>query len=65
MSTNDSRYIVSVSLAAKLGSIIVHVEELLGPGGGQYDVAALRGLLEDKEVKKFLKSLGPLVPVKR
>lgn len=41
----------------KLASIAVHAEKLLtadGPGAGADDVAAIKGLLADKDVQDFL-----------
>lgn len=40
----------SLSLLVKLGSIAVHVEEAIAPGGHEYDWTAIRGLLSDPEV---------------
>lgn len=57
---------ISISLAAKLGSIAVHVEESLGAKGHPLDVVALNGLLKDDEVIAFVESLDPaLLPVIR
>jgi len=55
----------SISLLCKLGSIAVHVEELLSPKGHAHDKAALETLLEDNEVKTWIKNMGPYMPVKR
>lgn len=57
----------SLSLLVKLGSIAVHAEEMLSPGGHQYDMAAIRTLLEDEEVSQWLKQMTTLgfMPVKR
>ena len=51
----------------KLGSIIVHVEELLSPFGHQFDKAALDQLLRDPDVVQWLKGMRTLalVPEKR
>ena len=38
------------SLLIKLGSIAVHVEELLAPGGHAFDRSAIEQLLADPEV---------------
>ena len=58
---------ISLSVAAKIASIIVHVDEgLLTPGSGHvFDVMALKSLVDDPEVKAWIESLGPLVPRKR
>lgn len=55
------------SLLAKLGSIAVHVEEALSVKGHRFDIEALRTLLNDEEVKTWLKEMGALamIPKKR
>lgn len=55
------------SLVVKLGSIMVHAEELTEPGGHAFDVAALRGLLEDPEVRAWREQMDALalLPEKR
>ena len=57
----------SVSLLVKLGSIAVHVQEMLGPGGHHFDKAALDGLNDDPEVKEWVNAMDAmaLLPVKR
>jgi hypothetical protein len=57
----------SVALLVKLGSIIVHAEELLSPGGHHYDSIALRQLIEDEEVKTWLIAMDKMafLPKKR
>lgn len=54
-----------IGLLAKLGSIVVHYEELLSPQGHSFDRHALKTLLDDPEVKDWLKGMGPYLPVKR
>jgi hypothetical protein len=54
-----------LSLLVKLGSIAVHCEELLSPGGHAFDKTALDGLLNDPEVKEWIKAMGAFMPVKR
>lgn len=60
-------YAPPVRLLAKLGSIIVHVEEGSGAGGHQFDWSAIRSLLADREVQDWIEVMGKhgLVPVKR
>jgi hypothetical protein len=53
----------SVSVLCKLGSIAVHTRELLSAGGHPFDKAALETLLEDKQVKMWLESMGSLALV--
>lgn len=57
----------SPSLLCKLGSIAVHAQELTGPGGHEFDLAALQQLYADAEVKTWLKGMGDMamLPVKR
>lgn len=56
-----------VALLAKIGSILVHVDEGLSDGGHHYDWTAVRSLLADREVQGWLESMAAkaLVPVKR
>lgn len=55
----------SLSLLSKLGSIIVHAEEMASLKGHAFDKIAMDGLLNDPEVREWLKGMGPLLPVKR
>ena len=57
----------SPNLLAKLGSVIVHVEEAAAPGGHPFDVTAIRSILADPEVAEWMKGMGKLalLPVKR
>lgn len=54
-------------LLSKLGSIAVHVEEMLSTTGHAFDRIALGQLLADAEVKEWLKAMASLamLPVKR
>lgn len=56
-----------VSLLVKLGSIVVHVEEMESPDGHHLDKAALKTVLEDEEVKAWLEQMDAmaLIPKKR
>lgn len=54
-----------LTLLIKLGSIIVHAEELWGPGGHEFDKIAAEVLLKDPEIKEWVKAMGPFLPVKR
>lgn len=56
-----------VALIAKLGSILVHVEEGLSDDGHHFDWTATRSLLSDREVQQWIDGLraNALVPVKR
>lgn len=57
----------SASVLVKLGSIAVHSEELLSPKAHHFDAKALEDLLNDAEIKEWLKQMGKLalLPVKR
>lgn len=54
-------------LLIKLGSIAVHVEELLSPDGHEFDKIALDGLLKDPQVKEWIEQMDKMafLPVKR
>lgn len=56
-----------LGLLVKLGSIAVHAEEYLSPNGHQFDGVALRQLLEDAEVKSWIKEMDKMamLPKKR
>lgn len=55
------------ALLAKLGSIIVHADELTSPQGHYFDQSALRALLEDEEVQAWLAAMDDMafIPKKR
>ena len=57
----------SVALLIKLGSIIVHQEELLSPGGHTFDQHALDTVRNDPEVVEWLDTMTKMafLPVKR
>lgn len=57
----------SISLLVKLGSIAVHVDELLSPAGHDVDKYALNSLLIDREVVEWRQQMDKLamLPVKR
>lgn len=57
----------SVALLIKLGSIAVHVDELLSPKGHEYDKAAIKTLLSDSEVTEWIAKMDKMafLPVKR
>ncbi len=55
----------SLALLSKLGSIAVHADEMLSEDGHLFDKVALRQLLNDAEVTQWIKSMGPMLPVKR
>jgi hypothetical protein len=55
----------SLGLLVKLGSIAVHVQEVMSPQRHSYDVVAIKALVDDPEVTAWIKAMGPLLPVKR
>lgn len=55
----------SLTLLCKLGSALVHTEELLSPKGHVLDKTALDNLLKDPEVQAWVKGMGVYLPVKR
>lgn len=57
----------SIQLLVKLGSAVVHAEELLSPGGHEFDKAAFEGLVNDPEVRMWINAMTKLamLPVKR
>lgn len=56
-----------VTVLVKLGSIAVHADEMLSPGGHDFDRVALHGLLSDPEVVEWLAGMDrmAMVPKKR
>ena len=56
---------IPISLAAKLGSIARHAEELISPKGHAFDRTVLHQLLQDKQVTDWLKQYEALMPVLR
>jgi hypothetical protein len=57
----------TAALLCKLGSIVVHVEEGLSSKGHEFDIIALRQLINDPAVQGWLYDMGKLalLPVKR
>lgn len=57
----------SASLLCKLGSIAVHVDELLSADGHSFDRDALQTLLTDVEITEWLAEMrkAAMVPEKR
>lgn len=60
-------FLIPASLAAKVGSIVVHVDEALSDSGHEFDVEALRTLIGLHDVQEWIAALGKmsLVAVKR
>lgn len=56
-----------VTLRLKLGSLVVHCEEMLSPAGHTFDQHAIAGLIQDPEVRLFMEETAKMgiLPVKR
>ena len=56
-----------ITVLVKLGSIAVHVEEMLSADGHAFDRIALQGLLADPEIVEWLAGMDrmAMVPEKR
>jgi hypothetical protein len=55
----------SVSLLSKLGSIVVHADEATSAGRHEFDIVAIKSLLDNPEVKEWITAMGVFMPVKR
>lgn len=55
----------SMNLLVTLGSLAVHIEEFLSSDGHEVDLVAIQTLLANKELKDWIKEMGPLLPLKR
>lgn len=55
------------SLLVKLGSIAIHADEGLSDRGHEFDIIALKRLLQDEEVVEWLRLMDTLalIPKKR
>lgn len=58
---------LSPSLAAKIGSIVAHVDEATGADGHEFDVVAARALVNLDDVQEWLAELrkSALIPARR
>ena len=56
-----------LGLLRKIGSIVVHADELTGTRGHQFDSVAIRSLLAERDVQDWLAGMeaAGLIPVKR
>ena len=54
-------------LLCKLGSIVIHIEELISSKGHPYDKSSLLGLLADEDINNWLTQMDKLalIPKKR
>lgn len=57
----------TTTLLVKLASVVVHADELTGPGGRGVDFDVLRQCLEDDDVVEWVRAMTAdgLAPVKR
>jgi len=64
---NDSPLRPSPTLLIKLGSIAVHADEYLSPGGHPIDRTVIEGLIADPEVEEWVAEMDKLafLPKKR
>jgi len=67
MNTPEWALCPPAALLAKIGSIVVHADEMLSMDGHEFDRHALQSLLADPEIQAWLKEMGKLamIPVKR
>jgi hypothetical protein len=65
--TTDLILAPDVSTLVKLGSIAIHADEMISVDGHQFDRIALKQLLDDPEIKGWLKAMDglALIPKKR
>lgn len=57
----------TASLLCKLGSIAAHAEEAMSPGAHGFDLIAMKTVITDPEVQRWLGAMGALalIPLKR
>lgn len=60
-------YAPPIALLVKLGSIVVHADEAVSDGSHQFDTAAIKSLVSDREVQAWLASMdaASFLPVRR
>lgn len=58
---------IDLSLACKLGSIVVHADEMMSADGHAFDRVAIQQLISDPEVSAWIGEMQKqaMVPVKR
>ena len=54
-----------LSLLCKLGSVVVHTEEMLSSKRHSFDLIAIETVLKDKEVREWMTAMGAYLPAKR
>jgi hypothetical protein len=65
MKKKPDRYRPSPAVLIKLGSVAVHAEELVSEDGCEVDAIGIRNLMMDRDLRRWVKSMGALLPVKR
>lgn len=50
----DNIKLPNLSCAVKLASLVTHIEEYLSSNPHEYDVIAIKGILDDKEVQEYV-----------
>ena len=50
----------SVSILCKLGSLFIHIEEVLSKEAHEFDIAAIKQILNDEEVKEWILEMDKL-----
>lgn len=57
----------SATLLVKLGSLAIHIEEAISSKGHHFDIATIKGQLQDEELREWLKAMDKLalLPKKR
>lgn len=55
----------SLATLSKIGSIVVHTQELFGPMGHTFDRIAMKALLADEDVNEWIKQMTVYLPRKR
>jgi hypothetical protein len=55
----------ALPLLMKLGSIVIHAEEMLSPQGHPVDVDTLRALVANEDVQQWIADMGVYLPLKR
>jgi vacuolar-type H+-ATPase subunit C/Vma6 len=55
----------SLQTLVKLGSIVVHADELTSPGGHEFDKQAIRALMQDEDVQAWIKGMSELALLPR
>ncbi len=65
--TYDEAMQPKMSILVKLGSLAVHVDELLSPQGHTFDKEAIKSLLDDPELNEWLAAMDAMsfLPKKR